>query len=320
MQLHGERGADAVLEEARQADEQGFDSVWLFDHLMGFRGGSHVPHEPLDSFTLMTAVGATTRRVRLAWAMLNPSFRNPGVLAKMLATLDQITHGRVICTLGAGWFRDEYDAYNLPFLEDHAERLAHEREVVRLLKDLWGHPAPERVTFEGAYVRVTDLPFNPTPYQPGGPPVWIGGDSEDTLALVKELADGWVMLRSGNPETLARVLGSSDWPRRPMSVVRNAQVFVADSHAEAVAEATRAFESGAVGGGRSLDAFLAEAVLGPPEVCMARLQEFGEWGITCVRVGFPTAELQARFARDVLRALQSDGVASHAAARAAQSR
>jgi dimethylsulfone monooxygenase len=303
MQLHGDRGADAVLEEARRADEQGFDSVWLFDHLMGFRGAD-VSDEPLDAFTLMTAVGATTRWVRLAWAMLNPTFRNPAVLAKMLATLDQITHGRVICSIGAGWFREEYDAYDLPFLEDHAERLAHEREVVCVLRELWQHPAPERVTFEGAYVRVKALPFNPAPYQPGGPPVWIGGDSDGTLQLVKELADGWVMLRSGNPETLGRVLGAPDWPRRPMTVVRNAQVFVADSEAAAVAEATRAFESGAVGGGRSLDAFLAEAVLGPPDACLARLAEFGSWGITYVRVGFPSAELQERFARQVLPKLQ----------------
>src|SRR6188768_3024929 len=103
LQLHSERGSDAVLREARLADAQGFDSVWLFDHLLGTRGDPQ-PSEPLDSLTLMIAVGAVTERVRLAWAMLNPSFRNPAVLAKMLATLDVITHGRVICSLGAGWF------------------------------------------------------------------------------------------------------------------------------------------------------------------------------------------------------------------------
>ena len=94
--------------------------------------------------------------------MLNPSFRNPAVLAKMLATLDQITHGRVICTLGAGWFQDEYTAYDVPFLEDHDERIAQEREVAQLLVQLWTHPAPQRTTFEGRYVRVRDLAFNPS--------------------------------------------------------------------------------------------------------------------------------------------------------------
>jgi alkanesulfonate monooxygenase SsuD/methylene tetrahydromethanopterin reductase-like flavin-dependent oxidoreductase (luciferase family) len=98
MLLHPERGVESVLEEARAADEQGFDSVWLFDHLLDIRG-SQGPDGPLDSLILMTAIGAVTRRMRLAWAMLNPSFDYPAVLAKRLATLDQITHGRVICTL-----------------------------------------------------------------------------------------------------------------------------------------------------------------------------------------------------------------------------
>ena len=307
MQLHPERGVDAVIEEARRADAQGFDSVWVFDHLMGWRGTAEMD-EPLESFTLMTAIGAVTHRVRLAWAMLNPTFRNPAVLAKMLATLDQITHGRVICTIGAGWFKEEHVAYGLSFLDDHDERLAHEREVIRLLRELWSHPAPHRVTFEGTYVRVRDLPFNPAPFQPNGPPVWIGGDSDGTLSLVKELADGWVMLRSGNPETLSRVLSAPDWPTRPMSIVRNAQVFVADSQQQAVDEATRAFESGAVGSGRSLEAFLSEAIVGTPDGCLARLAEIESWGITYVRVGFPGRELQDRFARLVLPRLARPGV------------
>ena len=125
IQLHQDRGVDAVLAEARLADTQGFDSVWLFDHLMGFRpGATHVPNEPLETFTLMTAVGAVTERVRLAFATLNLSFRHPPVLAKMLATLDQITHGRVICSIGAGWFEDECNAYGLPFVADHDERMS----------------------------------------------------------------------------------------------------------------------------------------------------------------------------------------------------
>ena len=81
--LHPERGIDAVFDEARCADQQGFDSIWTFDHLMEFRG-TPGPDLPLDSFTLMTALGAITTRTRLAWAMLNVSFRTPAVLAKKL--------------------------------------------------------------------------------------------------------------------------------------------------------------------------------------------------------------------------------------------
>jgi FMNH2-dependent dimethyl sulfone monooxygenase len=299
VQLRGERGAAYVLDQARQADEQGFDSVWLFDHLMGFRGVD-VPDEPLDSFTLMTAVGAVTARVRLAWAMLNPSFRNPAVLAKMVATLDVITNGRVICTLGAGWFEDEYRAYDIPFLADHEDRIAHEREVALLCKELWTRPAPDRVTFEGRFVRARELPFNPRPVQQPHPPIWIGGDSDGTLALVKELADGWVMLRSGNPETLSRVLSAPDWPTRPMTVARTAQVFVGPTRTEAVAEATRAFEAGEAGPAASLEALLQSAIIGSPDECVARIEEMGRWGINYLRVGFTSIDQQAMFARTVL--------------------
>src|SRR5579871_182901 len=191
--LHPDRGHEVVLEEARQADLQGFDSVWLNDHMMGLRT-AHSAAEPLDSFTLMTTIGALTSHVRLAWGMLNPSFRPAAVLAKMLATLDVLTGGRVICSIGAGWLKEEYLAYGVPFFDDHDERIAHEREVIQVLKQAWTHPAPERITFQGRYVNVQDLPFNPAPCQQPHPPIWIGGDSPATIELVKELADGWVML------------------------------------------------------------------------------------------------------------------------------
>ena len=301
MQLHQERGADAVLDEARLADAQGFDSVWLFDHLMGFRAGqAHAADEPLETFTLMTAVGAVTRNVRLAFATLNLSFRRPAVLAKMLTTLDQITHGRVICSIGAGWFEDECRAYDIPFVEDHDERVAREREIALLFKQLWTHPAPELTTFEGKYVQVRDLPFNPAPIQQPYPPIWIGGDSEATVGLVRELGDGWVTLRSGNRETLAAALGSADWPRRPMTIVRNATVFVATDHAAAVADATRVYQSGGGGPAPSLEAYLQNAILGTPEECLARIAEIESWGVNYLRVGFPTLEHQAQFAEQLL--------------------
>jgi alkanesulfonate monooxygenase SsuD/methylene tetrahydromethanopterin reductase-like flavin-dependent oxidoreductase (luciferase family) len=305
MLLHPERGVDAVLEEARGADLQGFDSVWVFDHLMDIRG-SQGPDGPMDSFVLMTAIGAVTHRARLAWAMLNPSFDYPAVLAKRLATLDHITHGRVICTLGAGWFKEEYQAYNIPLLDDHDERIAQEREVILLLKQLWTHPAPEKVSFEGKYVRCFDLQFNPAPFQRPHPPIWVGGDSPATLGLVKEQADGWVMLSSGNSETLGRVLGEPDWPSRPMTLVRNAWIFAADTESSAMDQATEAFSRGGVRG--TLDEFLSNNVIGTPEQCVERLREIESWGINYIRAAFASPEHQAEVARLVLPLLKRQEV------------
>lgn len=297
LSLHAERGVDAVLQEARLADGQGFATVWLGDHLLSGRGNQ----QPMDSLTLMIAVGAVTSRVRLAWATLNPSFRNPAVLAKMLATLDQISHGRVICSLGAGWMKEEYESYDLPFIEDHDARIDQECEVIQLLKQLWTHPSPERTTFEGQYVRVRDLPFGPAPYQQPYPPIWVGGNSEATQALAAEHADGWMLLTRGDTRgTLQQALSRPGWGQRPMEIVAGAQIYAAETEEQARVMAVRAFETARVPLAADLETFLRTAIVGTPEVCAEGIAELATWGITELRLSFPDLEAQSAFARGVL--------------------
>jgi alkanesulfonate monooxygenase SsuD/methylene tetrahydromethanopterin reductase-like flavin-dependent oxidoreductase (luciferase family) len=301
LQLHADRGVDAVMEEARLADEQGFDSVWTGDHLVSIGGGDQRADRPLDTWTLMTAIGASTSRVRLAFAMLNPSFRNPALLAKMLATLDQITHGRVICALGAGWYQQEYTAYDIPFIEDHDERIEQEREVVQLLLRLWTSPAPERTTFEGRYVRVHDLPFSPAPFQQPHPPVWIGGNSAATQKLVKEVADGWVLLSAGGVrEVLAQAQAEPDWPTRELVIVGGANVFAAETREAAESAARAAFEAGQVAFVPNLEALMQNGFIGTREQIAQRFAELAEWGINYVRLTFSDLAHQTYFAENVL--------------------
>jgi alkanesulfonate monooxygenase SsuD/methylene tetrahydromethanopterin reductase-like flavin-dependent oxidoreductase (luciferase family) len=296
--------AAEILDQARAADRQGFASVWLGDHLIDYRGEPFVEEGPLESFTLMTAIGAVTSRIRLAWGMLNPSFRNPAVLAKMLATLDHITDGRVICSLGAGWLKPEYEAYDVPFVEDHGERIAHEREVVLLLKELWTRPAPERVTFEGRYVRVRDLAFNPAPRQRPHPPIWIGGDSEATVALALELGDGWVPLLRGQPDIVRELRADPAWPDRPMTVVRLTRLLVGETLDEVLPEAEEAYEivrtTATLQPPPTFDEFLASEVIGTPDDCLERLAEMEAAGIGHHLVTFETADQQERAARLLL--------------------
>ena len=300
LQLHADRGADAVLREAQLADAQGFDSVWTGDHLFATRGEPH-PDRPLETWTLMTAIGATTHRVRLAFATLNPSFRNPALLAKMLATLDQITHGRVICTLGAGWFEGEYRAYDLPFIEDHDARIEHECEVVQLLRLLWTHPAPERTTFEGRYVTVRELPFSPTPFQTPHPPIWIGGNSPATQQLVKDLGEGWVLLSAGGiRDVIAEATAAADWPDRELTIVGGANVFAAETRVAAEAAARQAFEAGQVQFVQSLDALMSNGIIGTSEYLAERFAELESWGVNYARLTFSDAALQTYFAEHVL--------------------
>jgi alkanesulfonate monooxygenase SsuD/methylene tetrahydromethanopterin reductase-like flavin-dependent oxidoreductase (luciferase family) len=295
--------AAAILEQAQTADRQGFDSVWLGDHLIDYRDRV-VPEGPPDSFTLMTAIGATTIRIRLAWGMLNPSFRNPAHLAKMLATLDQITQGRVICALGAGWLKPEYEQYDIPFIADHDERIAHEREVVQLFKELWTRPAPQRVTFEGTHVRARELAFNPAPYQRPHPPIWIGGDSEATVALATELGDGWVPLMRGQPDIVRELRAGPGWPKRPFSVVRLTRLIVDEDEAVVRAEAEEAYElvrnTATLQPPPSFDEFQSSEIIGSPAECLARLEAMEQAGIDHHLVTFESADQQERAARLLL--------------------
>ena len=300
--LHPERGIDAVFEEARLADQQGYDSIWLGDHIMAHGDGAR-PDFPLDALTLMIALGATTTRVRLAWSMLNVNFRYPAMLAKVLATLDQVTKGRVICTLGSGSAPAEHKAYNIPIVEDHDGRVAFAREVVLLLKELWTHPAPETVSFRGSHVQTDGLAFAPAPYQKPHPPIWLGGESDATVRLVKDLADGWVMLTRGSEDRLGQVLAQPDWPKRPMTIVRQIRMFVAEDRDTAVGEAKASFERNPVGVGGaspSLDAFIAREIVGTPDDCLSHIEDLEAGGANYLRLTFDTLTQQERVARLVL--------------------
>jgi alkanesulfonate monooxygenase SsuD/methylene tetrahydromethanopterin reductase-like flavin-dependent oxidoreductase (luciferase family) len=286
--LHPDRGVQAVIEEARLADDQGFDSVWLGDHIMNQAA-------PLDAFTLMTAIGASTSRVRLAWSMLNANFRAPALLAKMVATLDQITEGRVICSIGSGSNPAEHVAYNIPVSQDHDARVQHTREVVQLLKELWTHPAPATTTFSGTQVQVKDLAFGPEPFQKPHPPIWLGGESASTIEMIKELADGWVTLTrdvahpSLAPATdvVAATLAAPDWPTRPMTVVLGTRIFVAPKHEQAVAQAEAAL-------GDATGKF--GEIVGTPDECRERIAELESVGINYLRATCADLEHQEAIA------------------------
>lgn len=306
--LHPLRGVDAVIKEARDADSQGYDSVWIGDHLTLPHAEAR-PTGPLDSFVLMTAIGALTTRVRLAWGVINPTFRRPLVTAKMLASLDQVTKGRVICAVGAGSSAAEHHAYDMPWLEDHEERLAYAREVLRVWKHVWTHPAPEVIDFDGDFIHAKGLTFNPQPYQRPHPPIWVGGESDATLQTVRELGDGWVLLSGGGFERIAQVTQAPDWPNRPMEVVKNVRIHVAPTRDEAIADARISFDRGGRYVPATFDEFLANALVGTPDECLSALDGLRSWGITYLRVEMRDAAHQDRVARLLLPLLSEAALA-----------
>ena len=163
-------------EEARAAalafDSLGFDSVWVCDHVYG------VPNPALpifEAWSQLAAVAAITERVELGTLVTPPFFRNPGVFAKQLATIDHISGGRVIAGLGAGWFKPEFEAYGNPFPE-LGERMKALEETAQVLRLLW---TEERVDFNGSFAKLKGAVCEPKPLRT--PPILIGGSGERVL-------------------------------------------------------------------------------------------------------------------------------------------
>ncbi|MCC7023038.1 MAG: LLM class flavin-dependent oxidoreductase [Thermomicrobiales bacterium] len=168
---------------ARRAEEIGFDSFWLPDHLL-FRFDNVHAQGAWDVWSLLAAVAATTERIEIAPLVACSSFRNPALIAKMAATIDEISNGRFILGLGAGWHEPEYRAFGYPF----DRRLSRFEEALQIIVPLLreGH-----VDFAGEYYQARDCELRPRGPRPEGPPLLIGGSGNRTLRLAARFADAW---------------------------------------------------------------------------------------------------------------------------------
>jgi F420-dependent oxidoreductase-like protein len=175
----------SIAEAAHVADDLGFHAIHFIDHLLAIPDPAG---DILESWTTMTACAMLTRRVRVSANVLCNSFRSPALLAKMAATLDVISDGRVELAMGAGWHEPEYRAYGFDF-PSGGTRVSQLAEAVPLIKRLW---TGEPVDFEGRHYRIRGGRCRPRPVQAPHPPLVIGGGGEKKmLRLVAEHADIW---------------------------------------------------------------------------------------------------------------------------------
>jgi F420-dependent oxidoreductase-like protein len=174
-----------MLRYAQDTDaEETFGGFWLFDHFVPING--HVEGPCLDGWTLLGALAAATRRVRLGLMVGCNGYRYPAVLAKIATTVDQVSGGRLDMGLGAGWFEQEYAMYGLPF-PPAAQRIHALDEACEVLKRLW---TEELASFEGKYYTLHEARHEPKPVQQPHPPLVIGGAGEKlTLRVVAKHAD-----------------------------------------------------------------------------------------------------------------------------------
>ena len=178
---------DAVKAKAQWAETHGFTWFSVMDHLIQI-GNVGAPDEPfMEGWTALTALAAVTQRIRLATLVSSVHYRNPALLAKMAAGVDQISRGRLTFGIGAGWFETEYRQYGWEFPPRPAVRIRQMEEAVRLILAMW---TGKRTTFEGKYFQVKDAILEPKPVQKPHPPVMIGGGGEQlTLRAVARHAN-----------------------------------------------------------------------------------------------------------------------------------
>jgi alkanesulfonate monooxygenase SsuD/methylene tetrahydromethanopterin reductase-like flavin-dependent oxidoreductase (luciferase family) len=176
------RWADIVA-MARLAEELGFDSLWNADHLI-YRFPNREVQGPWECWSFLAALAAVTTRAEIGPLVSCTSFRNPALQAKIADTVEEISGGRLVLGLGAGWHEPEYEAFGYPF--DH--RVSRFEEAITIIHGLLrtGH-----VDFEGTYYSARDCELRPRGPRPEGPPIVIGSTAPRMLGLLAKYGDIW---------------------------------------------------------------------------------------------------------------------------------
>lgn len=170
-----------IRDTALQCEELGFDSLWIYDHLL-YRAKKNSTIGIWEGWSMLSALAACTKSLEIGPLVACNSFRNPALLAKMAHTVDEISGGRLVLGLGAGWNQPEYEAFGFPF--DH--RVDRFEEALKII-----HPLLKQgyVDFEGKYYTVRDCEIRPRSPRPAGPPLMIGAGKPRMLRLTAQYAD-----------------------------------------------------------------------------------------------------------------------------------
>lgn len=280
-----------------------FDTAWTFDHFFPIFTDPKGPQ--LEGWTTLTALAMKTQHVRVGTLVSSITYREPAVLAKIGATLDVLTGGRLEMGIGAGWFDLEHQALGIPFYTT-AERIKRLGEACEVILRMWTEDA---ATFDGAYYHLKDAYCNPKPVQKPHPPIMIGGSGEKlTLKMVAKYADEWNAF--GTPDEVGH------------------KIEVLEGHCQAVGRDVNAIEK-SVGiplvisrdsskldnmllemgkrRGIGLEEARASMLWGSPDQVIEKLKAYREVGVTHIilsqRAPFDPGQLEL-FAREVMPALR----------------
>ncbi len=270
---------DTTLAAARACEQAGLDSVWLADHFMFPDKENPEKEKPVfDCMVALGGIAASTSRIRIGQLVVGVPYRNPALLAKMLTTLDVMSHGRSIAGLGAAWHDEEFYAYGWPF-PSVGERMERLEEAVQIVdRMMTQRPA----SFAGKHYQVQNAYNDPMPVQKPRPPIMIGGSGEKaTLRIVAGYADFCNVF--GDPDTVARkyevLRGHCERAGRPFEAVTRSNdvgILIAANERELAAKKERY--------GEKFD------LVGTPEAIVEGLRRYAKAGSQYVTFHMPDAQ------------------------------
>jgi len=288
-----------LKEAVLKAEELGFDSLWVADHLiLGWRGAI------LECWTTLSALASLTKRMRLGTLVLCPSHRHPALVAKMAATLDVISGGRLDLGYGAGWHKDEQESYGLEWFESPKVRIERMEEAIEIAKLMWSQEKP---SFKGKYYRIEEAVCEPKPIQKPHPPIWIGGGGERLLLrAVARYADGW-NITPVSADVYARKLEAlekhcRDLGRSFQDIEKSLEtrIIVAKDEGEAIRMATK---GGYFIGKSPIEELKRTFIIGDPSICIRRIEEYVNLGVSHIMLWFldiPSMDGIRLFAKEVM--------------------
>jgi probable F420-dependent oxidoreductase len=280
-----------MVRVSNMAESYGFDSIWLCDHFLttsaedyvhdagitsaggvqqGAAGAPQTSMALLEGWTALAALARDTTTIRLGTSVLCNSYRHPSVLAKMAATLDVISEGRLDLGLGAGWFKREFEAYGIPF-PPAGERVSALGEALEVIKTIWTQPNP---AYAGRFYSLDGAICDPPPVQTPHPPLWVGGEGDRVHRIAARSAQG-INVRWWPPEKVSErgdfLAAACDEAQRDPATLRFSvtTLLAPTESAEQEARVRREFGSIPETG----------LIVGPPQKCVERINEYRAAGV-----------------------------------------
>jgi alkanesulfonate monooxygenase SsuD/methylene tetrahydromethanopterin reductase-like flavin-dependent oxidoreductase (luciferase family) len=280
---------DTILKLANKSQDIGFNSIWFSDHFM--LNQESTDKVLLDPWLIMAALSRDTNDIRLGSLVFCNSYRPPALHAKMGATLDVLSDGRLEFGMGAGWKEIEYNAYGYPFPPDMI-RIAQLKESLQIIKKIWTQETP---SFTGNYYQINEIVSYPKPIQKPHPPIWIGSmkAKHHMLDLTAQFGDGLNIAWSYSPEESSRIFDElnqlcKNHGRKPTDVRRSIGLWVRLFKNEN--DEDKALKEGATNRGISVSEYkerVGGALWGTSDMVASKLKEYQSLNVSYVILMFP---------------------------------